>query len=68
MNNNYKNNKDITINNEIPSLYIKICGKEAQEYLKCLDNYNEITKLENKNKCKKYLDKFLECNDYTSIK
>lgn len=67
MNHNHPNIKERTIKNEdieISPLYIKICGKETQDYLKCLDDYNEITKYENKDKCKKYLDKFLKCNDY----
>ena len=42
-------------------LFIKVCIKETQDYLKCLDSHN----IERKTKCKEYLNKFIECNDST---
>ena len=49
----YENNQSI--------LFIKVCVKETQAYLKCLDSHT----IENKYKCKEYLKKFIECNDST---
>jgi len=62
---NLNKDKNENYNAEVSPLYIKICGKQARDYLRCLDSYNEITNIENKNKCKKYLDIFLKCNDYS---
>lgn len=58
---NIQNNESLTSYdyNNISPLFIKLCIKETQEYLKCLDSYN----IENKTKCKDYLKKFIECND-----
>lgn len=56
---NYINNNDNIYSNSMSTLYIKLCTKETQDYLKCLDSHA----IENKSKCKEYLKKFIECND-----
>lgn len=55
---------DNIYSDNISTLYIKICVKETQEYLKCLDSHS----IEHKTKCKEYLKKFIECNDSTIYK